>query len=77
MIVSTPLTPLRVACQKACAPMPFGLTTPIPLTTTLRSETFPFSLFILTLGSGNSLISTNIASKNVLVKMPRLEEARL
>src|SRR5262245_30459679 len=32
----TPLTPFRVACQNTSRPTPFGLTAPIPVTTTLR-----------------------------------------
>jgi hypothetical protein len=54
--------------------MPFGLTTPIPVTTTLRHACLPLSGFILTLRSGNSLISANIAPNTTLVKMPRVEE---
>src|SRR3989304_5324918 len=60
--------PLRVACQKPSVPAPFGLITPIPLTTTLRRSPFPLSSFILTVRSGNSLISISIALETPSVK---------
>src|SRR3972149_9412467 len=60
--------PLRVACQKPSGPAPFGLITPIPLTTTLRRSPFSLSSFILTVRSGNSLISTSIALETPSVK---------
>ena len=34
----TPLTPFRVASQKASRPIPFGLTAPIPVMTTRRID---------------------------------------
>jgi hypothetical protein len=38
VILRTPLTPLRVACQKRSRPIPLGLTAPIPVMTTRRID---------------------------------------
>ena len=75
VIVSTPLTPFRVACQNSFTPTPLGLTTPIPLTTTLRLEALSPFPFILTPRLRNSLISFTIALGTLFVKIRRVAEA--
>src|SRR5271155_5278908 len=45
-IVFTPLIPALVASQKASRPIPFGLTAPMPVTTTRRSEPDILYLFL-------------------------------